>query len=224
MILSLAQTFADHLVKWLLPNCERLQIAGSIRRHCPECADVDLVCVPRETIYRDMFQVETGRQNHVWMFLNGYIAGETALGSRVPKPGQEKPRIITGAEYSSGMKQMIVQLPKCQLDLWFATSELFATRLLMRTGSKEHNIWFANRAHDHGFHWFPYYGLARLDKVRGHAAAPGEVFMPGELAYQKCLIFPTGSETELYGLLQLKYLEPEHREQAWLDKHLDWGL
>lgn len=223
MILSLAQTFADHLVKWLLPNCERLQIAGSIRRHRPECADVDLVCVPRETIYRDMFQVETGRQNHLWMFLNHYVGDQ--VGRVTPcAPGLEKPRILTGSEYSSGLKQMIVQLPKCQLDLWFASPENFATRLLMRTGSKEHNIWFASRAHDHGFHWFPYYGLVRLDKVRGHAAAPGEVFMPGELAYQKGLIFPTGSETELYGLLQLKYIDPPNREQPWLDKHLDWGL
>ena len=47
MPLKQAQGYAAKIVDWLRPYCEHIEIAGSIRRECATCADVDLVCIPR---------------------------------------------------------------------------------------------------------------------------------------------------------------------------------
>src|ERR1051326_2039897 len=38
---------ANVLVVALKPYCDRISIAGSIRRRRPECADIDLVVIPK---------------------------------------------------------------------------------------------------------------------------------------------------------------------------------
>lgn len=43
---------ADRLVAELAPFCERIEIAGSIRRQRPQCADVELVAIPKLGTFR----------------------------------------------------------------------------------------------------------------------------------------------------------------------------
>jgi DNA polymerase/3'-5' exonuclease PolX len=47
MILSKAQAIAEKVKAQLSPFCERVEIAGSIRREKPEVKDIELVCIPR---------------------------------------------------------------------------------------------------------------------------------------------------------------------------------
>ncbi|MEO8602661.1 MAG: hypothetical protein ABI629_08800 [bacterium] len=51
-LLAEMRAIADSLVDQLRPFCDRIEIAGSIRRSKPECRDVELVCVPRLGITR----------------------------------------------------------------------------------------------------------------------------------------------------------------------------
>jgi len=56
MNLSKAKIIADKYVKLLQPFCERIEIAGSIRRLKPEVKDIEIVCIPKEDIIViDMF-------------------------------------------------------------------------------------------------------------------------------------------------------------------------
>jgi len=48
MTLERAQKVADAVVKRLSPYCQRIEIAGSIRRRKPWVNDVDLVLVPKD--------------------------------------------------------------------------------------------------------------------------------------------------------------------------------
>lgn len=48
---------ADELVARLLPVCERLEIAGSIRRRRPEVGDIELVAIPK---FEDRERAEQG--------------------------------------------------------------------------------------------------------------------------------------------------------------------
>src|SRR6185503_215893 len=97
------------------------------------------------------FQHETGRQNHVWMFLNTYVQ---TFNSADLKPGQQLPKITAGAQpEGKHLKRMTVTLPggqtgPVQLDLWFADETNWANKVLNSTGSVEHNIWLAARAGD----------------------------------------------------------------------------
>lgn len=48
MKLQEAKEIAEKLVEQLRPYCERIQIAGSIRRCKPEVKDIEIVCIPIE--------------------------------------------------------------------------------------------------------------------------------------------------------------------------------
>ena len=45
--LSEAEAIAETIVETLSPVCERIEIAGSIRRRKKDVADVEIVCIPR---------------------------------------------------------------------------------------------------------------------------------------------------------------------------------
>lgn len=192
MTLSQAQHYARQIVQWLEPNCDRIFVAGSIRRERPICNDIDLVVIPKLTVYRDLLGAVTGTQNHVWMFLVNYANNN---------PGR---CTITTGRNEPG-KVMICQLAKCQLDIFFADDKTWATRLLCRTGSKEHNIWLADRAAARSLHWNPYEGLSPMRASQGPVP-------------------PAKDEADIYQALGLDYIDPVNREPAWIAKHLDFGL
>lgn len=175
MNLATASHYAAQIVQWLAPHCERLEIAGSIRRQRPVCNDVDIVCIPRITEERDMLGAAISRTNHVLKFLQEYVAANP------------KARFQSGGEREG--KYVILQLPKCQLDLWFAGERNFGTRLLCRTGSKEHNILLAQRGLDLVRPWNPYEGVTVNGELR-------------EARY----------EQQIYDALKLPWIEPAERE------------
>ena len=47
MKLAYIQTFAESLCVEMQPYCTRIEIAGSIRRQCADCKDIEIVCIPR---------------------------------------------------------------------------------------------------------------------------------------------------------------------------------
>jgi DNA polymerase/3'-5' exonuclease PolX len=72
----------------------------------------------------------------------------------------------------------------------------FATRMLCRTGSKEHNIWLAQRAQDRGGHWNPYEGLKLHGKL-----------VKAEI------------EEDIYRALGVPWIEPKNREIDWITRN-----
>lgn len=183
MNLAQAQKYAAHFVQWLAPYCDRIEIAGSIRRERPVCGDVDLVCIPKTEITRDLLGV-TGARNLLWEFLRAYVAsGKAKFQSGGDQPG----------------KFAILILPKCQLDVYFATESTWGSILIQRTGSKEHNIWLATRARARGREWKPYEGL--YDPEENHMAHFRE-------------------EQDLYAALGLEMIEPKNREYDWLRRNV----
>ncbi len=47
MSLVEARRFADEVVERLAPYCERIEVAGSIRRERPTIGDIEIVCIPQ---------------------------------------------------------------------------------------------------------------------------------------------------------------------------------
>ena len=218
MNLPTAQKYATDILNWLQPTWLRCEITGSIRRQRPSPNDVDLCLIPKETIYQDLLGHVTGRQNHTWMFLKSYVNNFPA---RTLKSGQRHPAILTGGD--SPGHRMTLQLPSCQLDLWFADESNWSSKLIQSTGSKEHNIWLAQRAADKGLHWFVSQGLARLDAL-DHQGIQVAIHDAPRRARAAHLILPALDETEFYKYLDLAWIEPQNRELPWLQKHIDSGL
>ena len=197
MNLAQAQSYAAKIADWLRDKTERIEIAGSIRRDRSVCNDVDIVCIPKFEEIKDMFQTVVGKKNHLFDFMFKYLSdpGNISKGSK---------------GISSGPRQMVVQLPKCQLDLWYADEKNLATRLLCRTGSKEHNVWLASRAKRKGWKWNSYEGI--LTDGRWIESAAGDDYAGGHLNQ-----FST--EEEIYAFLDLPFIEPKNRELEYLVKN-----
>lgn len=181
MTLSTAQSYAAKITTWLQPYCTRIETAGSIRRQRPNCNDIDLVCIPKVTLIKDLLGIVIARQNHLREFLLEYVRNTPAADWRKSVPPEPD------------AQNLLIKLPKCDLDLWMATEETWATRLMCRTGSMQHNIWLAERAKQMGGKWNPYHHL-QLGLIT---------------------LKPT-TETELYAALNLPYIPPEQREPDFL--------
>jgi DNA polymerase/3'-5' exonuclease PolX len=129
------------LLQWLAPHCERIMVAGSIRRGRAHCSDIDLVVVPKQIEDRNIFGDVDRRRNATWLEIDRRCSVDKW---RVERAGAD---IVT------------FHAKDVQVDLFWSTEDLWGTILLCRTGSKEHNMWLANYAKSRGGKWHPSVGL-----------------------------------------------------------------
>jgi DNA polymerase (family X) len=157
MPLAQARAMAEKVAATLAPMCERIEIAGSIRRARPEVGDIDLVILPKP----------------------GELA---AIQARC----KQRCRVITEGSQNFICGLPLGVGKEFQLDIFFARpahKDLFQTLpsnfgslLLCRTGSKEHNIWIVNEARKVGCTWRPYQGLFNEDGYCVAAETEAEIF------------------------------------------------
>jgi len=139
MQLATARKYAEGIVEQLAPMCERVEIAGSIRRDRPECNDIDLVVMPKR-----------GMLPHI---------RRRCLQSRphIREDGNEQLKITL----NNGVRVDVYYVPVPEPDMFIRQEPPWGTRLLMRTGSERFNRWFAYAAGQKFLHWNPYFGLYR---------------------------------------------------------------
>lgn len=53
--LALAQNFAQHALEHLAPHCDRIEVAGSVRREKALVGDIEIVCIPKRVAVRNLF-------------------------------------------------------------------------------------------------------------------------------------------------------------------------
>ncbi len=155
MNLEIAQRYAQTLSQWISPYCERVEIAGSVRRLRGNCNDVDLVVIPKVEEEKDMFGTVVQRRTPLIDFLHSFVQTDMSATWRcVSGTSKEKP---------AATHNLMLKLKKCDLDIFIATPETFGTVLLCRTGSKEHNIYIAEQARAKGLAWKTMIGIVDAD-------------------------------------------------------------
>lgn len=82
-----AKRLADQLLAELAPVCERIEIAGGVRREKPECHDIELVAIPRMEPIKDIFSERAGSRN----LLNEFIESQ---GYFVDRGGDRYKKIV----------------------------------------------------------------------------------------------------------------------------------
>lgn len=149
MNLDRAEALATRVKARLAPHCERIEIAGSIRRRREWVNDIDLVILPRagerETIQA---QIRSGCGVEV-------EGPQNCIYRMPPKPNSG------GYEW---IQLDIFFARPAQQDLLGSTPGNFGTLLVCRTGSKEHNIWLVEHAKRQGLLWKPYAGVFDGDR------------------------------------------------------------
>lgn len=168
MNLDYALQIANQVKEKLSPHCTRIEIAGSIRRRRPWVNDIDIVCIPANQ--------------------GQFIAALQSLG-KIKVGGHKLIRC--------DLNKTITEYYGISLDVYIATPETWATRLLIRTGSKSHNI-----------------RLCTLAKRRGmvlHANGSGLFKLKGFEGREEEKV-AGDTEKSIFEALGLPYKPPEERE------------
>jgi len=137
MPLATADKYAETIVAELHPLCNRIAVAGSIRRRCPQVGDIDIVVEVTPDQRRAVIQ----------------RCSESRPEFMASGPMNHRVRLANNVQ----LEIYFVEIPAP--DLFQEDPSPWGTRLLCRTGSKQFNIWLAQQAISAGMHWNPYWGL-----------------------------------------------------------------
>lgn len=182
-----ARAFAEEAVALLSPACERIEIAGSIRRKAETIGDIELVAVPRMRTELTPGSLFDGPEEIAVNVLGERVERLIAQGvlARSPRPanGERYRRLV---HVRSGLQlDLFTVLPPAQ----------WGVILAIRTGPAAYSQWLVWQARKRHFH------------VAGGALHRGGLGC-GALP---CEVVETPEERDLYTALGLPYQPPETR-------------
>lgn len=152
-LLERAKAIAEELKALLEPSCEKVVVAGSIRRRKSEVGDIELLCVPKYDGGIDQLDREIGAL--VVQRILGFRRNK--LGSRVYGP----------------KNKLMIHVPSgIGVDIFSTDEECWPVALVVRTGGEKTNKQIAMAAIRKGWHWHAY--------GRGFTTPDGEVICHSE--------------------------------------------
>jgi DNA polymerase (family 10) len=123
------EPLAFKILQAIEPMCEKVQIAGSIRRRKGGVNDIDIVVQPKQS-----FTTVTG---DFWLTIKRSVIIE--FDAIAEKQGDKLATFYVPFASRQGQGHV-------QVDLYRATESTWGILLLVRTGSKEHNVHLCNLA------------------------------------------------------------------------------
>lgn len=186
---SEALAIARLFVQFLKPRCEKIVVAGSLRRRKPAVSDIEILFIPSFEVERDPWDLfDAKRQVNRTERAIFALLGAGVLSKRPNVNGVEAwgEKNKLGVHVESGVA----------VDLFTATRENWFNYLVCRTGGAESNVRICNAAIARGWKWNPYgSGFSRTnpawsDRVEQHVVR---------------------SEREVFEFIGLPYLEPCER-------------
>ena len=172
---------AKEIIAILDPVCERLIVAGSLRRRKALVGDVEILYIPRtETRQIDLL--------HTAEIDLAAEALRTACGAGIIQPRIGK----TGNTIWGDSNKLAVHVASgIGVDLFRTDAARWHNMLVCRTGSAENNIRIATAAQAKGLQWLPY-GAGFFDRRNNR-------------------MIEVCSEAEVYETVGMDYLEPWER-------------
>ena len=137
MELEKARAIAEKIKAILESSCERVTIAGSIRRRKPYPNDIELLCIPKYIAGVDMLDAKIQTMIHFDML-------DYRLNKRGSKVYGPKNKLLTHLPSGIGV------------DIFSTTAECWPIALVVRTGGKRTNKEIATRAIERGMRFHAY--------------------------------------------------------------------
>jgi DNA polymerase/3'-5' exonuclease PolX len=136
--LARATALASCIRAGLAPHCDRIEIAGSIRRRKSEVGDIEIVCIPKNTEVPGLFsEADFGETRRDW----GWIKAAHQIGS-----------VVKGHPIDGKYIQFLTS-DGVKVDLFTATARNWGLIYAIRTGSAaySHHVlasgWVRNGCH-----------------------------------------------------------------------------
>lgn len=192
---------ANALIEILRPGCERIEMAGSIRRGKPDPKDIEIVAIPclmnqfETDMFGNPYNFET--VNHLETAIYTACLGDWAYDSTVKRNGPRYKRL----KHHSGIA----------CDLFITDAWRWGAIYTIRTGPAEFSQMLVMRAHKLGM--FVDNGLlhqhrrAYQETEDGHATIP----LPCPKGDACPLIIPTPTEEKFFAALKVDWIAPEIR-------------
>lgn len=184
MKLPQAKNLADRVVKTMLPFCQRVAIAGSIRRCKPEVKDIEIVAIPEYGKPKDLFGIELDNLLYGWAL---QIEREDRI--HWIKPNTDEVIRWQVKEQGKYWRGWLVKA-QIKLDLFLTTPNTWGITYLVRTGSAEFNA--------------RVFGL-EARKAQHH-------FRDGKLFNEVNQEVKCPEEIDVFNALGLAWIEPQDRQ------------
>lgn len=178
---AIALTVAAEICKQLSPVCDRLIVAGSLRRRKPTVGDLEILYVSKTEVRRDPADMFSEIRVNL---------ADDAIAALEKSGVLERRKNINGSEmFGPKNKLMRHRRTGLPVDLFAATTANWWNYLVCRTGPAESNTRIAMAAQDRGWKWNPYgEGFSRRGEIRS-----------------------MNSEAEVFAFVGLHYKEPAMR-------------
>src|SRR5574338_312163 len=180
--LAYAQGIAQELINILNPFCDRIEIAGSVRRKKNIVKDIELVIIPKKQIEKTgLFEDE----EYIIYPIDNFILSSPSFRMR--------PNKIGGTSYGEKNKLLEYNSPEfgwIALDIFTADESNYMMVKFIRTGGAETNKLIATTANKYKMNLRIYESC--FEDRRGNK-------------------YVMNSEEEIFKLLGLTYLKPEER-------------
>lgn len=198
MMLSQAEGLADKIISALAPGCERIQIAGSVRRQRPLVGDIEIVAIPKLIPELPAQLSMLGEPPQM----------VSALDILLEKLVKEEPHFRRGDKNGPLFKNFLVDFAddgtqawfvddgsEIGLDLFLTTPEQWGYILALRTGPGEFNqAWVTQR--------------------RKGGLLPDEYSFSGGWLHKAGKRVNTPEEWDIFGLIGSgATIEPENRDK-----------
>ena len=146
-----ALAVAEELKAALSPACERIEIAGSLRRGKPDVGDIELLCIPRAL-------------DRLWL-TEGYDQLDVAVRQMIAA-GQLRKRLAENgrfAGYGPQNKLMVDVASGIGVDLFSTTLANWGMAMFVRTGPVEWNMRMMSHFREIGMRGHAYGGVEGSD-------------------------------------------------------------
>lgn len=188
-----AYQIATEIRTRLAPVCERIEIAGSVRRGKEEVKDIELVCIPKKRtrpVFGQSIKFETELDALLYDLMRMHTAHPGQLHFQEVKNGPKyKQMLIVGSES--------IWNPNLPLDLFCVTPPAqWGVLYTLRTGPADYSKWLVT------------------SRAQG-GALPAHLTIHGGSVSDATHVYPVPEEQDFFDLLELDWVEPRDRAPLW---------
>lgn len=187
-----ARKLAIDICYKLQPHCDKINLAGGVRRRKPDCHDIEVICLPKQIVLKDLFDAPIGSMV------------DPAFSTTVQK---ELGKVVKGKPEG---RMMQIKLPEnIMLDLFMPQPDDYFRQYAIRTGSADfsHTI-IASSWKKLGWVGTPH-GLRRIDQCIEKDSGGKPIWIC--TSSNPTLPPVWQSEQEFFDFIKVKFLEPHLR-------------
>ncbi len=166
MQLSQAHRLALKVMSELLPFCEKIEIAGSVRRERNQVNDLDLVLIPKNGLAPIIKRMLRSCE----LVTGGRVLDSRNLTYQLRTGGHQIDLFVAHGEI---------------VDLVSRTPSNWGAVYLCRTGSVQHNVQLCARAQAKGLKFAPYRGVVNVGNEIIASATEADIYHALDLPYRE---------------------------------------